>query len=137
MSDVDSKSWDRPSPQSSLDFNFLLTNTVWGSPEVGPVLTAEASQYWDKLALFTRDLRLGNITTEQFEICKHFLELGSDLFQEGMNESFIVCVSRVAGTVELSQSQRGFLRRILNTIRQESTLEQSEKRNLFGLGGKK
>jgi hypothetical protein len=118
----------RITPQSSLDFNLMVTDTVWGQQHIAPKLSMEAGDHWQRLALFTRDLRLGNITQEQFEFCNHFLTLGSDLFQEGMNESF----------VELSQSQKGFLRKILNTIKQEQSISQStEKRGIWNFGGKK
>lgn len=135
-------------PTSGLDFNLMLTNSVWGGSEVSPELKEKLTQYfqqkgtanllarsgWGTLSYFTRDLRLGNLEQSELDYCRHYLDLAGDLLKVDMIEPFIISLSRTASITETSQSKKGFLRKILNTIRSENVNQQLEppKKSLFG-----
>lgn len=154
----------RVRPSSNLDFNLMITETLWGSSFVSPelqqhltknfqmtdkdgkplytddgkpVVTQEA--LWGMMSYYTRDLRLSNLSYRSNEIqyCQHYLDLAGDFLKEGMIKPFLVCLSRVATITELAQSKGGFLRRQMNTLRTENVDEFLEpaKKSIFG--GKK
>jgi len=74
---------------------------------------------WGLLAYLTRDIRLGNLTSIEVDACKHLLDLAGDCLQEGYNRSFIAAIKRVAHILEVSQSRKGFFRKLINTLRRE------------------
>lgn len=146
----------RQIPRSDLDFNFQLTNTVWGSPNISGALKdklskdyvvedAEGKKYiqesslWELLGFYTRDMRLANLGTISGEIgyCQYYLDLANDMLHANMVHPFLISLSRVATVLELSQSKGGFLRRRMNTFTSENMqgeLGESKKRTLFGQG---
>jgi hypothetical protein len=91
---------------------------------------------WSLLGFYTRDLRLGNLDRFGGETfyCQYYLDLANDYLQAGYVEPFLICLSRVATVLELSQSRGGFLRRRMNTLSQEHIAIDTEpkKANLFG-----
>lgn len=156
-------------PRSELEFNLLMSNTVWGSSQINPELKEkliESSGYydykrdkegklllddkgepikvyyvekkglWALLGFYTRDLRLGNLSTWNGELatCNHYLNLANDFLQADMIKPFLISLSRVASILELSQSKGGFFRRRLNTFTQEhfNTEMEPKKKTLFG-----
>jgi len=144
----------RISPQSELDLALMTTDAVWGKPEVSPELKTILNKYyrtkdekgqvgyttqslWGLLSYYTRDLRLSNLNKEQMDYVKHFYDLAGDCLQEGLIRPFIICLSRSATILELSQSKGGFLRKNLRTKSEEFTKTEIEppKRRIFG-GGK-
>ena len=97
---------------------------------------------WGLLAYYTRDIRLGNLSTNDYIYCMHYLNLAGDALREGYTKSFMSGLTRVISALELSQSKSGFLRKNLNTIRQEVAQGNIEppKKSLFkgkNYGGKK
>jgi hypothetical protein len=86
------------------------------------------------LMFFSRDFRLSNLTDEQVEICQYWTELAADLLQDGYKKAHIAALSRVAIVLEINQSRKGFLRKTMNTLRQESTHQelQPAKKSFFG-----
>ena len=74
---------------------------------------------WGLLAYLTRDIRLGNLTSSEVENCKHLLDLAGDLLASGYIRSFSAAIKRVAHILELSQSRKGFFRKLINTLRRE------------------
>jgi hypothetical protein len=56
-----------------------------------------------------------------------------------MIEPFLICLSRVATLLEISQSKGGFLRKQMNTLRMENMQGEIEppKKSLFGVGKNK
>ena len=159
----------RKVPISDLDFNYMVTDTVWGKHDINPelkrqltktktvrlpkgaryldengkvqisdgeVFISESKSLWDILAIYTQDLRLGNLNPFWGETkrCMHYVDLASELIQENMISSFTTGISRVASQLELSQSNRGFLRRQMNTFTHKSQQQimQPPKRSLFG-----
>lgn len=154
----------RSLPQSDLDLNLMLTDSVWGRPEVSPDLKDKLSTYfqakdkegkplldkdgnilvtknslWGLLGFFTRDMRLGNLSSFDNELntCRYMIDLANDFLSIDMIEPFLVSLSRSATILETSQSKAGFLRRLMNTLRQEhiNTNLDPPKKTLFG--GKK
>lgn len=140
-------------PQSELDLALLTTNSVWGQPEVSAELQNRLNKFfkvktqdgkegytieslWGLLGYYTRDIRFGNLSVfnGEVEYTKYYLDLAGDFLQAQMVEPFLICLSRVATVLELSQSKGGFLRRRMNTFSQEVTHQELEppKKSLFG-----
>ena len=159
----------RSVPQSSIDLNFFLTNSVWGTEEVNPDLKkllekntlqrdekgkpiyiqdkdgnlipiGNTSSIWSRFGMFTRDMRLGNLSEFDGELasCRYHIKLASVLLACDMFEPFQVCLTESATILETSQSKKGFLRQKMNTFRQEHIQQNLEppKKSLFGLGKK-
>lgn len=147
----------RPVPQSELDFHMMTTNSMWGNQEVSPELREKLSKkikvnedgsaqvskssLWGLLGFYTRDLRLGNLASWNGEVyyCQYYLDLANDMLQADMIEPFLICLSRAATMLELSQSKGGFFRRLMNTLRMENISGEMEppKKQLFGKSNKK
>lgn len=145
-------------PRSDLDFNLMTTDAVWGSPYISEALRERVSKYfvsynekneeivtkddlWGLLGFYTRDMRLANLSMFNGELnyCQYYLDLANDFLQANMIEPFLICLSRVATVLELSQSKGGFLRRRMNTFTSEHFQGDIEpkKKSLFGAGPKK
>jgi hypothetical protein len=103
--------------------------------EVETELEVSQEGLWSLLGFYTRDMRLGNLSQfdGQVNYCSYYLDLANDYLQAGMVEPFLICLSRVATVLELSQSRGGFLRRRMNTLTQEHSAIDNEpkKANLF------
>lgn len=145
----------RPIPQSDLDFNLMTTNTEWGGAYIPDELkkklsklylvenvdgsvVQEKEQLWELLGFYTRDLRLANLSSFNGEhtYCQYHLDLANDFLREDCIMPFLICLSRVATVLELSQSKNGFLRRRMNTLTQEhysQEFEPPKKKNFFGI----
>ena len=143
----------RSLPTNDLDLNLMLTNSVWGSKEVpqelrdkllrfnkttdenGQVQMDKAS-LWGLLGFFTRDMRLGNLSSfdNELQTCRYHFDLANDYLSVDMGEPFIIALERGVNIVETSQSKGGFLRRITNTLRHENISQNSEppKKQFFG-----
>lgn len=115
--------------------HILVDNT--GKPVME--LVTEDQQLWSLLGFYTRDMRLANLSKWDGEInyCTYYLDLANDFLQAEMVEPFLICLSRVATVLELSQSKGGFLRRRMNTFSQEHINVDTEpaRKNLFGKSG--
>ncbi len=143
----------RSLPQSDLDLNLMLTDSVWGKGSVPEhlkeklgkqfnIVNADGSteivnrSQWDLMGFFTRDMRLGNLSNwnNELEATRFNINLANDLLLVGMAEPFLISLSRAATTLETSQSKGGFLRRIMNTLRHESVNQNLEppKKQFFG-----
>lgn len=146
----------RTLPQSELDLAMLTTDSVWGKHEISHELRERLNQFydgedeegnrtttvaslWGLLGFYTRDMRLANLNpiNGEMQYCQYYLDLANDLLQAQQVKPFMICLSRVATILELSQSKNGFLRRKLNTFTHEQIHETREppKKSLFG--GKK
>lgn len=134
MSD-DDNTVRRIMPQSGLDFNMMLTDTVWGSPQVGQQIKDETGSY-ELLSFLTRDFRLGNLSPAEIAYGKHYADLAHDCLNDGYAEAFSMSLSRTASTLELSQSKNGFLRRRQNTLTTENLSGEivPPKKKLLSLG---
>ena len=153
MNESNNQTSNRVLPRSDLDFNLMTTNGVWGTKDINPELQARLMKYyaykdengavkidksslWSLLGFYSRDLRLANLSTWNGEVfyCQYYLDLSADFLREDMIEPFLICLSRVASVLELSQSKGGFLRRRMNTFSQENITGELEpkKKTLFG-----
>jgi len=92
---------------------------------------------WGLLAYLTRDIRLGNLTGQEVESCKHLLDLAGDCLQEGYSRSFSAAIKRVAHILEVSQSRKGFFRKLINTLRREDIRSDLNPPKSKFFGGKK
>lgn len=147
----------RTLPNSDLDLNLMLTDSVWGRNEVPPELREKLNKYylesdengkqtltksslWGLLGFFTRDMRLGNLSEwdNELKTCRYMIDLANDLLDADLIEPFLISLSRAATLLETSQSKKGFLRIKMNTLRQENIQTQQEppKKGFFG-GSKK
>lgn len=159
-SQVPQQMYRRPTPQSELDLSMMTTDSTWGRPnDINPDLRGRlrVAQYvrddqgnivndedgkpviderslWEELDFYTRDLRLANLDGEELKYCRYYLDLAGDVLSEKMYGSFRIALARAASVLELSQSKKGFLRKMQNTIRQETTHQELEppRKNLFG-----
>lgn len=144
----------RQAPISDLDMNMQLTDAVWGKDEVprqlrekltqkvyltdkeGRVKVVTKEELWSRLAMYTRDMRLGNLSdfNNEIQTCRYMIDLSSDLLNENMTQAFGISISRAATILETSQSKSGFLRRMMNTLRHENVNQQIEppKKGFFG-----
>jgi len=146
-------------PESQLELSMIYTNPVWGSDketnqsfrdrttkhtqfinkDTGEVIKVTEDRLWEGLQFFTRDLRLGNLTSSEIKVCEYYLNLGGDFLKERFVDAFVVCLTRVASVVELSQSRGGFLRKRLNTFTKENrdSFETPKKNGIFHSGTNK
>lgn len=146
-------------PESQLELSMLYTNPVWGSDQeinqsfrdkttkvvqfvnkdTGEILKTSKDRLWEGLQFFTRDLRLGNLSSSEVKICDYYLTLAADFLKESFVDAFIVSLSRVASVIELSQSKGGFLRKRLNTFTKENkdSIDMPKKNGFFHTGANK
>jgi len=153
-------------PRNELDFNLMTTEGEWGKDYINSSLEERLNKYfiskdqkglnifdkegnlignksslWDMLGFYTKDMRLANLSylNNEVQYCQYFLDLAGDMLQADMIEPFIICLSRVATILELSQSKGGFLRRRMHTLTSENFQNELEpqKKSLFGIGKKK
>lgn len=140
-------------PQNSLEVDMLITNPAWGTDDINPELKNRLkkivitkglkddrgnpldldseSDLWSLLSIFTRDLRLANLSSSEVYYCKYYLDLAHDELQQGFLEPFTISLSRVAGTTELSQSKSGFLRKKMRTFTGEQISISEERKKSF------
>jgi len=151
-------------PTSELDLNLMLTNGVWGRPEVSQELKDRLMKYyvetddhgnpmkdadgniqiskgslWGALSVYTRDMRLANLGefNNELQTCRYMIDLATDYLSENMVEPFMIALSRAISIMETSQSKNGFLRKQQNTLTQKNISQSLEppKKGFFG-GGK-
>lgn len=146
----------RTLPASDLDLNLMLTDSVWGKSEVSSDLKDRVSRYytqtdeegnkivtkeslWGLLSFYTRDVRLGNLSKmdNELQACRTYLNLAGDFLQNNCLEPFLICLSRAATILETSQSKGGFLRKTMNTLRQENIRQELDPPKKGLLGGSK
>ena len=144
MTDQPQQPQKRNVPISDLDLQMQMIEPAYGKPGINPELLellkekgivlnyetgnleeAELSSLWSVLGIYTKDLRLGNIDkySGEYDYVRVYMDLAADCLQAKMKKSFIICMSRVATVLELSQSKGGFLRKRQNTITSEQHYE--------------
>lgn len=143
---------NRRLPTSDLDFNLMVIDSLWGQPDVPQELRERLNEMvqeydpetkkakvstrslWGLLGHYTRDLRLANLSDDELRIVRYMLDLAADYLSVGLKESFTVAISRAISILETSQSKKGFLRKNMNTLRQEHSQETIEpkKKQLWG-----
>lgn len=148
-------------PTNDLDLQLQVTNPQWGSgSDIAPELKIKLSQIeyeldengkikegaleeklWGLLSFYTRDIRLGNLSSMDGELkyTRYYLDLAGDCLREGYINTFMTALSRAITILETSQSKGGFLRKLFSTIIQHKTNEEIEtkKTGLLGSSTKK
>jgi len=166
MNENNPQTKNRILPRNELDFNLMTTEGEWGKDYINSELRERLNKYfvkrdsegkqifdnegnligskkslWEMLGFYTKDMRLANLSylNNEIQYCQYFLDLAGDFLNMDMIEPFIICISRVATVLELSQSKGGFLRRRMHTLTTESMSGELEpqKKSLFGSGNKK
>lgn len=146
----------REMPVSDIDLQLQLTNPKWGykvPQELEEKLTQILGYYknkeghikaveeklWGLLSFYTRDVRLGNLSSILGEVkyCRYYLDLATDLLKEGYINAFMIALSRVVTVLEVSQSKGGFLRKMFTTITQKHYKEEFEPKRKTLFGGQK
>lgn len=96
----------------------------------------DKSGLWQLLGFYTRDMRLGNLTKQEMIYCQYYIDLANDDLRVNYIEAFLICLSRAITVLETSQSKKGFLRQVMQTLFEHKTSINSEpkKRNIFGMG---
>ena len=93
------------------------------------------------LGMYQKDIRLGFLSSnpwnDELAVVREYLYLASRCLNKKCYQSFVQFLSDTATIIDTSQSKGGFLRKQMNTFRQEniSALEEPPKKSLFG-GGK-
>ncbi len=145
----------RSIPQSDLDFNLMTTDPEWGRASVDMDFKEWLSYYtsqkdkngqdeivkknlWGRLNYYRRDIRLANLSKwDEIPYVQYYLDLAGDFLAADMIEPFLICLSRAATVLELSQSKNGFLRRRMNTFTQEQFKTEMEPKKKSMWGGSK
>jgi hypothetical protein len=137
----------RPLPANELDMQLMITNSVWGRPEVSPELKDRLAKYytvldengqlqkdkdgnvvvdksslWGLLGFYTRDMRLANLSewNNELQTARYMIDLANDYLAENMVEPFMIALGRAVNILETSQSKGGFLRKQMNTLTQKN-----------------
>jgi len=154
MNDNEPQQQTRTVPANDLDLQFQVTEPTWqqlspnlqnklsvskGFIEVkdkdGKPIQAEVKEYLSGiLAIYTRDMRLGNLSGQEFEYVSYFVDLAVDLLEEGYPNACVVSLNKALSKLEISSSKSGFLRKLFRTTRNENAISSLEppKKNPFG-----
>ena len=132
--------FQREVPADKMEYDMQITNPSWGASKIPEALQqymdniverresekrklgkidTDYKDLWQLLAYYTRDIRLGNLNQSENDYCIHYLDLAGDLLKKGYPKGFAVALSRAVTILELSQSKKGFLRRINKTMTRE------------------
>ncbi|MCP4648884.1 MAG: hypothetical protein GY853_02215 [PVC group bacterium] len=143
----------RITPVNDLDFNFMITEPVWGKQVTSELdnklislmkketfvnekgeTVIPAEKLWGLLSYYTRDMRLGNLNKEEIVYCAYWLDYAGDCLNQNYVKAFKTALQKVITRLELSQSRNGFFRKRSNTITNESYSQQLEpqKRSMLG-----
>jgi hypothetical protein len=143
-------------PANELDFNFQLIEPTWQniSPHLRKKLiirkgnrtieTTDSTGHKKKtkfeiygelsgiLAMYTKDIRLGNISTAngEYEYVVFYMELAVRLLMKGHVRASITSLNKALSRLETSNSKLGKLREIMQTIiHRTSGTEEPEKKS--------
>jgi len=125
-----------PLPSSFLDLQMMMTDPKWGLDDVPQGFKDKLSEQiavmvnnkieiemkdslWERLAFYTRDMRLANLKQDEMFVCRYYIDLAGDILNEGYNGAFMTSLSRSITVMETSQSRDGFLRKRLGTLTSE------------------
>jgi len=132
--------------EASSDFKKKVSKITYVKDEKGEYIKdadgkiyIEESSLWDLLSMYTRDVRLSNLSkiNGEIEYVRWYLDLAGDLLNEGYKKGFVTALKLAITVMETSQAKGGFLRRQLNTLRQEQQQEILEPKKKTFFGGNK
>ena len=100
------------------------------------IVKSQKDVWLELQAIFTRDLRLGNLNSSEVNYCNYMINLAGDLLDEGYYSAFGKALRLAIAPLELSQSRSFALRKLMNTLisQQKITEEEAPKRSLLGSG---
>jgi len=134
LADVQPTREDRLSTPEEIQLELIEPD--YGKDNINLDLQKMLGSNWSELSLFRKGFRLGNLDSTEAKNCVENIDLAQDLLTEGYTEPFKILWARVISRLEISQSKKGFLRKMLNTVTQEyKGIE--EARNKSFLSGKK
>jgi len=144
----------RTVPANDLDLQFQVTEPTWQQVskgldnklsrskgfttvknDKGEDVKVEVREYLSGiLAVYTRDMRLGNLSAQEFEYVAYYVDLAVDLLEEGYASACVIALNKALSRLEISSSKGGFLRKLFRTARNENVLTSLEppKKNPFG-----
>lgn len=148
----------RTVPYNDLDYNLMLSTPEWGRDDIPLELREHLSEVlgeaeiegkdgkvtnqtiyrslWGLLGMYTRDVRLGNLSRIWGEVnyVQYYLNLAGDCLRAGYIRAFLKSLSEAVTVLEVSQSAGGFLRKRQGTVtyEQHSKSEEPGKQGLFG-----
>ena len=151
---IEYKQEPRNVPASELDLQMQITDPAWQrlTPQLRNKLIVKIGEQIVKvngkdttqniveelhgiLGVYTRDIRLGNLSAwnGESDFVRYYLELAVDFLGVDMPSACVTALNRALSVLELSSSKSGFLRKLINTIRQENYSNvEPEKRNFMG-----
>lgn len=99
-----------------------------------PLVYNNPSKSWYKTAMFTKDWRLGNLSSFEAFVVIYYANLSYDCLEAGLPESHTMAMERGFSIVEISHSKKGWFRKIMNTLRTENYSNEldPQKKSLFG-----
>lgn len=118
------------------ELNNLLVQNKFIVNEEGKI-TLEKQKLWGLLSYLTRDLRLGNLEGQDYREAKYWLDVAGTAINQGLPRLFVASLSKCAGIIELSQSKKGFFRKLMKSYITETKTSHSETSKNKLLGGAK
>lgn len=130
-------------PGTAIELESQTTNPVWGRAEAG--INTDENASWEKLKIFTRDLRLGNIhkniddlhwVWDRMDVAAGVMNLRNGAFHEWAT----LLVATDAAIFETSQSRMMAMRKNVHSVHktEEGTYrDESKKGGFLGFGGNK
>ena len=148
------KQHPRSVPANDLDLQMQVTDPAWQnlSPDLQEKLLkkigeeiqdGESKTLYETLhgilGLYTRDIRLGNLSTwnGEYDFVSYFLESAVIYLEAKFPRACICALNLALAKLEPSSSKSGFLRKLINTIRSESYKSSLEPEKKSPLGGMK
>jgi hypothetical protein len=138
-------------PFSDLEFSYMTIDPSWGKEVTAElrrklqdkkyeetfeekdedgkptgILRVPIDDLWSLLAMYTKDVRLGNLDMWGQKYVEDQLDLASDCLALGYIRSFTRALSRAITKLEVSQSRGGFLRKRSNTFTKEQFTTESK-----------
>lgn len=124
---------------SGLHLQMKVTNPAYSERIAAPsnISADEWLELQKEMAVYTRDLRLGNIQNKHYERALKYLSIAGDCMSEGMLDPAKSSLRRVVDIIELSQSRGGFLRNLINTLIRRDAVSQEITDNKSNFWGKR
>ena len=116
--------WESAKPTiNTSEFSVIVVNpdgTITHSANIKAGTFINVNDLITEIDYFPRDIRLSNYDAQDIRLARWFASMGGDLISSGYFRGFKYCFKELAVISETSQGRKGFLRKILNTIRSEN-----------------
>jgi hypothetical protein len=136
-------------PYNNMEFQYLVTAPDWGREipaELWAKVSANRVKYvdgvkfvekdalWELLGFYTKDVRLANLDFLELPYCKAWFDIAGHCLSQGYTKSFFHSLRMAITVLELSQSKKGFLRKLHITRNVSERVERIEPkdRGFFG-----